>query len=269
VNDRIDRYLVSALRAARAAQREMRQAPLSAEVKAGDMTNVVTDRDFAAQDAIFRILRDRHPGVPLIGEEGGEGDWASNGSAWIVDPIDGTSNFARSRPPFGSSIAFGRAGQADVGVILAPWCRGIAWAVRGRGAFLRIGGRAERLAVSDIGRPAESTALTGYGYARESHPGWLARVARSMPALRALRVYGSAVHDLIAVARGLADIYWEDELQPWDWAAGALLVEEAGGRVTDLSGDRLVGRPGGFLATNGRLHDAAVALLRLSAEALW
>ncbi len=259
----LDPYLVSALRAARAAQREMRLAPLSAEVKAGDTTNVVTDRDLAAQEAIFRILRRRHPGAPLIGEEGGDGDWPGAGSAWVVDPIDGTSNFARSRPPFGSSIAFGPAGQADVGVIVAPWCRGIAWAVRERGAFLRIGGRTERLAVSDIGLPGEATALTGYGYARESHPGWLARVAGSMPVLRALRVYGSAVHDLVAVARGLADIYWEDELQPWDWAAGALLVEEAGGRVTDLRGDRLSGRPGGFLATNGRLHDAAVELLRL------
>ena len=103
--------------------------------------------------------------------------------------------------------------------------------------------------------------LTGYGYARAGHPAWLRRFERVVSAAQAVRMTGAAVADLVALASGVADVVWEDEYQPWDYAAGALLVEEAGGRVSTIDGWPLPGTPTSFLGTNGRLHDELVRFL--------
>jgi myo-inositol-1(or 4)-monophosphatase len=152
------------------------------------------------------------------------------------------------------SVGHADGGRPLVGVIAAPTLPALAWAVRGQGAFLRQRGRVRRLRVSDRPTLDRALVLTGYGYERAGYGAWLARFQRVLVAAQAVRMTGSAVNDLISVASGAADVYWEDELQPWDWAAGALLVEEAGGRVSQLDGRPLVSHRSTFLATNGLLH---------------
>ncbi|HEV8634455.1 MAG TPA: inositol monophosphatase family protein, partial [Chloroflexota bacterium] len=173
---------------------------------------------------------------------------------WTVDPLDGTANFSHGQAPYGVSVGHAADGRSLVGVIAAPTLPALAWAVRGRGAFLRQRGRVRRLRVSDRATLDRALVLTGYGYERAGYPAWLARFRRVLVAAQAVRMSGSAVNDLISVASGAADVYWEDELQPWDWAAGALLVEEAGGRVSRLDGRPLTAGRSTFLATNGLLH---------------
>jgi myo-inositol-1(or 4)-monophosphatase len=186
-------------------------------------------------------------------------DWS--GPTWIVDPLDGTSNFARGLSPYGTSVAFALDNRPLVGVIVPPGGVGVYWAVRDRGAFVRRRGRDVRLRTSDTDSIARAFLLTGYGYAREGYPAWLERFRRVLVAAQAVRMTGSAVNDFISVARGAADVYWEDEMQPWDWAAGGLLVEESGGRVTDRSGITPGRGPTSIVASNGLLHDNLIEFL--------
>ncbi|HEY3083298.1 MAG TPA: inositol monophosphatase family protein [Chloroflexota bacterium] len=257
-----ERLLEVALAAASAGARQLRRPASRQALKGGDPINVVTDRDLASQRAIFRVIRRAFPDHRLIGEEElPEGDGAPTPSpqhpepsVWTVDPLDGTSNFSHGQAPYGVSVGCAAVGGPLVGVIAAPTLPALAWAVRGRGAFLRQRGRVRRLGVSDRATLDRALVLTGYGYERSGYPAWLARFQRVLVAAQAVRMTGSAVNDLISVAGGAADVYWEDELQPWDWAAGALLVEEAGGRVSQLDGRPLSSRRSTFLATNGLLH---------------
>jgi myo-inositol-1(or 4)-monophosphatase len=231
-------------------------------MKGGDPINLVTDRDLASQRAVFGLIRRAFPEHRLIGEEDPEALAApSTGPTWTVDPLDGTSNFAHGHVPFGVSVGHARDGRPLVGAIALPASRALAWAVRGRGAFLRRGGRVRRLRVSERERLAEALVLTGYGYARAGYPAWLRRFERAVSAAQAVRMTGAAVADQVALASGVADVVWEDEYQPWDYAAGALLVEEAGGRVSTIEGRPLPGTPTSFLGTNGRLHEEMVRFL--------
>lgn len=258
----LDRVLEVAIAATRRGAAALRRPATRQAAKGGDPVNVVTDRDLAAQRAIFALLREAYPSHRFIGEEEPvEPIDPSDGPVWIVDPLDGTSNFARQHTPFGVSVGFALDGRTMVGAIAAPTSGALAWAVRGKGAFYRRAGRTARLAVSDTARLDRAMVLTGYGYRREGYAAWLARFGRAVYAAQAVRMSGSAVNDLIAVARGVVDVFWEDELQIWDFAAGALLVEEAGGRVTGLDGGALPWAPGPFLATNGRVHDEMLRFL--------
>jgi myo-inositol-1(or 4)-monophosphatase len=264
-----ERLLEVALAAAVAGARQLRRPASRLALKGGDPINVVTDRDLASQRAIFRIIRRAFPDHRLIGEEelpaeGGADPQPSGPSSqpvWTVDPLDGTSNFAHGQAPYGVSVGHAADGRRLVGVIAAPTLPALAWAVRGRGAFLRQRGRVRRLRVSERPTLDRALVLTGYGYERSGYPAWLARFERVLVAAQAVRMSGSAVNDLISVASGAADVYWEDELQPWDWAAGALLVEEAGGRVTQRDGHPLPPSRSTFLATNGLLHDELLRFL--------
>jgi myo-inositol-1(or 4)-monophosphatase len=249
------RLLVVAVAAAVAGARELRRPASRQALKGDDPINVVTDRDLASQRAVFRIIRRAFPEHRLIGEEDPEAlTLPSTGPTWTVDPLDGTSNFSHGQAPYGVSVGHADGGRPLVGVIAAPTLPALAWAVRGQGAFLRQRGRVRRLRVSDRPTLDRALVLTGYGYERAGYGAWLARFQRVLVAAQAVRMTGSAVNDLISVASGAADVYWEDELQPWDWAAGALLVEEAGGRVSQLDGRPLVSHRSTFLATNGLLH---------------
>ncbi len=258
----LEELLTVAVEAALLGARAVRRRPREAALKGGDPVNVVTDRDVASQRAIFDRIRGAFPDHNLVGEEEGHAASApSAGGRWTVDPLDGTSNFAHGHPPYGVSIGHARDGVPLVGVIAAPTRGSLAWAVRGRGAFLRERGRVRRLSVSKVDRLDRALILTGYGYDRAGYPGWLDRFGRVVRAAQGVRMSGSAVNDLISVASGTAEAYWEDELQPWDWAAGALLVEEAGGRATTRDGHPLGDRPTPFLASNGALHEELVRFL--------
>ncbi len=212
--------------------------------------DLVTEVDLAAEEAIRALLAARTPGIPVLAEEGGGADGAT--TRWIVDPLDGTTNFVHGTPHYAVSIALELEGQVVVGCVHdVP--RGEVYAAhRGGGATLDgrpicVGGR------SELG---EALLATGFPYDRQQRAAhYLHMVQAFMERGQGIRRFGSAALDLCFVASGRFDGFWELGLAPWDVAAGALLVEEAGGVVTDLSGgplDLAAPRP---LAANPRIHD--------------
>jgi myo-inositol-1(or 4)-monophosphatase len=255
------RELEVAIAAAEAGARALRRRPTRQVMKGGDPVNLVTDRDLASQRAVFQTIRRAFPNHRLIGEEEPENVGQVDGPTWTVDPLDGTSNFAHAHVPYGVAVGFAVDGQALVGAVAAPWASTTAWAVRGGGAFLRRGGRVRQLRVTDTRTLDRALVLTGYGYARAGYAAWVRRFERAIRTAQAVRMTGSAVNDLISLASGIADVVWEAEYQPWDGAGGALLVEEAGGRVSTTSGEPLPNCASPVLATNGFLHDEMLRFL--------
>jgi fructose-1,6-bisphosphatase/inositol monophosphatase family enzyme len=198
-------------------------------------TDMVSDVDRESEAVVMGVLGVRRPEDGVLAEEGASRE-GSSGVRWVVDPLDGTTNFLFGVPQFSVSIAAEIDGEAAVGVVLDP-SRDETWvAVRGWGA--RLNGRPCRVAA---GRSSLETALvgTGFGY-RSERRAWQARVAAQViPAVRDIRRLGSAALDLCWTAGGRYDAYYEWGLNPWDLAAGALIVSEAGGRAEVLPG-RLV-----------------------------
>jgi len=193
------------------------------------LADIVTEADREVEALIRARLSAERPGDGFLGEESGGGD-GSTGITWVVDPIDGTVNYASGIPLYAVSIAAVEGGSdpdrwtALAGVVQSPVVGETFSAVRGEGAF-RDG---ERLRVAEAG-PAGALLATGFGYDPNTHAGDLATVGRVMPIARDLRRGGSAATDLAYVAAGRLDGYFERGLSPWDYAAGALLVQEAGG----------------------------------------
>jgi myo-inositol-1(or 4)-monophosphatase len=203
--------------------------------------DIVTEADREVEALIRARLREARPGDGFLGEETGA-DAAATGVTWVVDPIDGTVNYAYGIPVWAVSIA-AVTGEpdpatwtAEAGAVYAPVTDELFHAVRGGGAWLGD----VRLAVNAERGVAGALLATGFGYDPATHAGDLARVARVMPLARDLRRIGAASLDLAYVAAGRLDGYFERGLNPWDHAAGALLVTEAGGVVGGAPG----GRPG-------------------------
>jgi myo-inositol-1(or 4)-monophosphatase len=220
--------------------------------------DLVTEVDEACEALVAEGLAAERPDDALLGEEGGGRGPQGARVRWVVDPLDGTTNYAHGYPRFCVSIGIEREGEPLVGVVYDPLMDELFEAVRGEGA--RCNGR--RLRVS--AEPALERALVATGFAydrRKSEADNLDHFAAFLKGARAVRRDGSAALDLCYVAAGRLDGYWEMKLQPWDVAAGGLLVEEAGGRVSDLS-DGAGWREGGeVVASNGRIHQAMRALL--------
>jgi myo-inositol-1(or 4)-monophosphatase len=223
--------------------------------------DLVTAADRDSERLIAARIRARYPDHALLAEEGtvgaGAGDGAGDGAVarWLVDPIDGTSNFAHGLPWFAISIALERGGVVQCGVVAVPPLGEFYVGERGRGAYLIVGSDAPvRLAVSSIGELEAALVATGLpsGPARHGHIGTIPAVMRRA---QEVRIMGAAAAHLASVAAGRLEAFWEPSLNPWDVAAGVLLVEEAGGRVTDHSGRPLRAPRGDLLATNGVLHD--------------
>ncbi|MEZ4321279.1 MAG: inositol monophosphatase family protein [Myxococcota bacterium] len=239
--------------AARAAAEVLASRPARVDHKG--RADLVTDVDRRAEAAIRAVFAAQTPDIPVLGEEEGGGNAPVR---WVVDPIDGTTNFVHGFPFYATSIALEADGRSVVGVVLdVPRNR---WfeAVRGAGAFVD----GARLRVSDTEVLAQSLVATGFPYDRAERVDALLRpVAAVLRSTRGIRRCGAASLDLALVAAGALDAFFETGLGPWDVAAGALLVEEAGGRVTAHDGAEVVGQPTSPLATNGRVHDAMVALL--------
>jgi myo-inositol-1(or 4)-monophosphatase len=202
-------------------------------------TDMVSDVDRASEDAVNRILSELRPDDGILGEEG-TSRVGTSGVRWVVDPLDGTTNFLFGVPQFSVSIAAEADGRTAVGVVIDP-CRDETWAAAaGRGA--RVNGSPCRVA---SGRSTLATALiaTGFGYRPERRE-WQGRVvAKVLPAVRDIRRFGSAAMDLCWTAGGRVDAYYEWGLNPWDLAAGALIAEEAGARVEALGGRLIVAAP--------------------------
>ncbi len=218
--------------------------------------NLVTEADTAAQALIFDRLSKAFPGHDFIAEEGLK---SLTGAAyrWIIDPLDGTTNFAHKVPVFCVSIGLERGGELAAGVVHNPMTGDVFWAEAGAGA--RYNGRPIRVsAAADLGR-----ALLATGFAYDV---WTTRCnidehARMIMRCQGIRRCGSAALDLCFTACGRFDGFWELKLSPWDTAAGAVIIREAGGTVTDFAGRPVdVYRPE-VCASNGLIHEAMLTVL--------
>ncbi len=218
--------------------------------------DLVTDADTEAEKAIVAIIRSAFPGHTVMAEESGltAGDTEFR---WLVDPLDGTVNFAHGIAFAAVSIAVAQGTEPRVGLVFNPFSGELFSAIAGRGA--RLNGQPIRVCSAD--RVSDSLLATGFPYDRGHLEALTRRLQRCIHAARGIRRFGSAALDLCFVACGRFAGYWEQKLQPWDTAAGGLIVQEAGGRVTDFAGRPF--RIGGdeILATNRRVHDEMTALM--------
>jgi myo-inositol-1(or 4)-monophosphatase len=222
--------------------------------------DLVTEVDMAIERDFRQMIADRFPDHAILAEELGGSPAAPSGPCWVFDPIDGTTNFAHGLPIFCSSSALEIDGVVEVAAVYDPTRRELFTAERGGGAFLN--GRP--IHVSSTQTLVDAMLVTGFPYdvhdrVEEIVGLFGAFVGRA----RAVRRLGSAAIDLCYVAAGRMDGFWESDLKPWDIAGGALIVAEAGGRVSDIAGRPFRSRAGAVLATNSELHDA---MLRVIAE---
>jgi histidinol-phosphatase len=209
----------------------------------------VSDADRAAEEAVRSLVAASGRGEGVVGEEGGDGS-AAGSARWIVDPIDGTRNYVRGLPVWGTLLALEREGAVDVGLVSAPALGRRWWALRGEGAWAD-GSRCAVSAVADVEGAVVSTTS-----ARDMPGGWRTLAGRAW----AERSF-SDFWQYCLVAEGSVDVAADELLQLWDYAAVQLIVNEAGGRCSTFSGDPA--SPGSsFLATNGLLHEETIATLR-------
>ena len=213
--------------------------------------DLVTEVDLEVERMFRRLVAVRFPDHAVLAEElGGAGDAAS--CRWVFDPLDGTTNYAHGVPIFCASLALEIDGVATVGAVYDPNRRELFTAERGVGAWLN----GVPLRVSTVEMLIDAMLVTGFPYdVHETLDEVIGLFARFVGRARAVRRLGSAAIDLCWVAAGRMDAFWEQRLKPWDTAAGALIVQEAGGRVTGMDGAPWSARDGHILASNGWLHD--------------
>jgi myo-inositol-1(or 4)-monophosphatase len=214
--------------------------------------DLVTQVDEAAEAAVVELIRRRFPTHTILAEEGSTGG-EDREHRWIIDPLDGTTNYSHGMPPFCISIAYERAGDLNVGVIYDPTIGEMFVAERGKGATLN----GKPIHVSNTSVLRRALLATGFPYDAELLPLALSQFVWFARRAQAVRRIGSAALDLAYVAAGRFDGYWEGFIHSWDIAAGVLLVEEAGGTVTALNGRPLdLQNPDlTALASNGTLHE--------------
>jgi myo-inositol-1(or 4)-monophosphatase len=213
--------------------------------------DIVTEADREAERIVLERLVNAFPAFALLGEETGAHDGDTDGAGrWIVDPLDGTTNFANGYPHFCVSIALELKGTLELGVVYAPMVDELLIAQQGQGAWLN----GERMHVSRSDRLINSVVSTGFEYDRDKRDSNLGRFAWFTHETRAVRRDGSAAIDLCYVAAGRFDGFWEAGLNPWDVAAGALLVTESGGRITDYAGNEFRIDSPNCVASNGLIH---------------
>jgi myo-inositol-1(or 4)-monophosphatase len=221
--------------------------------------DLVTEFDRRSEELILKRIRKAYPEHRILSEESGRGG-AGGEPIWMVDPLDGTVNFAHTLPIFSVSIALCRGGRAVLGVVYDPARKECFWAERGQGAYCGT----TRLRVSKAAELGESLLVTGFPYDAWTNPdNNLDHYGRFAVCSRGVRRLGSAALDLAYIAAGRFDGYWELRLSPWDVAAGGLIAEEAGARVTAIDGesDYLTETPS-LIAANPALHSKMAAVIR-------
>jgi myo-inositol-1(or 4)-monophosphatase len=196
-------------------------------------TDMVSEADREAEAAITQLLRGERPDDGLLGEEGADESGAS-GRRWVVDPLDGTTNYLYGFPAWAVSVGLEDADGRLVGVVHDPVARETFTAARGQGAHLN----GEAIRVNEIDRLDRALIATGFGYDADVRAGQAEILRELLPRVRDIRRAGAAALDLCSVAAGRVDGYFERGVQPWDFAAGALIVTEAGGEVVELRGGR-------------------------------
>jgi myo-inositol-1(or 4)-monophosphatase len=224
----------------------------------GTSTNLVTEMDGRAEALVVDALLREFPDDGILGEEGSARPGRS-GRRWVIDPLDGTTNYAHGLPIYSVGIGLERAGLVQLGVVYDPTRDEMFVAERGGGAWLN----ERRLSVSTTEALDLSLLATGFPYDARTNPdNNLKEYAAFAVRARAVRRLGSALLDLAYVAAGRYEGFWELTLGPWDVVAGTILVEEAGGRVTDLLGAPLDIDHPRIVASNGRIHDQILVVLK-------
>jgi myo-inositol-1(or 4)-monophosphatase len=248
----------AALKAARGLIRDFGEVEqLQVSIKGpGDF---VSTADLKAERTLKAELGRARPGYGMLFEEGGVSEGSDKRHRWIVDPLDGTTNFLHGIPHFCISIGLERDGEMIAGVVYEPTRDELFWAEKGVGAYLND----RRMRVSARRQLGESVIGTGLPFRdRGDYTRDMAILGAVMPATAGVRRFGAAALDLAYVAAGRLDAFWEFTLSPWDIAAGMLLVREAGGYVSDLSGGHAMMTSGDVLAANDHLHLPLAALIR-------
>lgn len=250
-----ERYTQEAIQAAKLAGRILLDGfGTSFEVSSKEgKNNLVTEYDNRSEEFIINYLRERFPDFSFLAEESGKTENGSkNDYAWVIDPLDGTVNYAHGLPIFSVSIALIKGKEILCGVIYNPILDELFVAEKDKGAFLN----EKKLKVSTCDNLDSSFLVTGFPYNIDSNPGhcvdqFVQLLKRGIP----VRRLGSAALDLAYVAAGRFDGFWEINLNPWDVAAGVLLVQEAGGVVTQYNKDPYWITDNNILATNGLIHN--------------
>ncbi len=220
--------------------------------------NLVTDADRAAEQCVIDHLKTRFPDHHFLAEERGRDDEGSSPYQWIIDPLDGTTNFAHGYPTYCVSIGLEYEGRCIIGVVFDPSRNELFTAIEHHGAH--VNGRP--IHVSDTQALDSSLLVTGFAYdIRETKRNNLDHFAKFALKAQGLRRTGSAALDLCYVAAGRFDGFWEVRLNPWDMAAGSVIAREAGGRLTDFSGKDLSIYEQELVASNGRIHEAMLTIL--------
>ena len=240
-------------------QLERRESGFSISKKAEN--DLVTEVDLECEHMCRGVLAERFPDHDILAEELGAHSSSSHASRWrwVFDPLDGTTNYAHGLPVFCSSLGLEIDGRTEVGAIYDPTRRELFTAEREKGAYLN----GARLSVSDTDGLRDALLVTGFPYDLQRHAGDLvALFGAFLGRAQAVRRLGSAALDLCYVASGRFEGFWEQHLKPWDVCAGALIVEEAGGRITGTDGSPFDTAAAHLVASNGRIHDAMLTVIR-------
>lgn len=255
--------IAAARKAARAIKRDFGEVE-KLQVSLKGPANFVTATDRRAEETLYAELVKARPGYGFVGEESGRREGADKSHTWIVDPLDGTTNFLHGIPHFAISMALERDGAIVAGLIYNPATDEMFVAEKGKGAFLND----QRIRVAARRRLAE--AIVACGIAHLGH-GNVALSRREIGAVQehvaGVRRFGAAALDLAWVAAGRFDGYWERTLKPWDTAAGLVLVREAGGFVSDCDGQEEIFAKGNIVAGNEPVHKGLLSLLKAAGKA--
>jgi myo-inositol-1(or 4)-monophosphatase len=247
----------AAQKAARALKRDFGEIE-QLQVSHKGPSDFVSAADLRAEKVLRQELAKARPRFGFLLEEGGEVTGEDKHHRWIIDPIDGTTNFLHGIPHFAISIGLEMDGEIIAGLVFNPITDEMYYAEKGKGAFLND----KRLRVSSRSTLTDCVIATGIPFhGRPGHKPFLKQLERIMGAVAGVRRMGTASLDLAYVAAGRCDGFWETGLQPWDVAAGVLLVREAGGFITELDGGKNVVASGNVLAANPKIHKQLLEIL--------
>ena len=250
--------VAAARKAARSLKRDFGEVE-QLQVSLKGPANFVTVADRRAEETLRTELNKARPNYGFLGEEGGRHEGSDKTHTWIVDPLDGTTNFLHGIPQFSISIGLEREGTIVAGVIYNPITDELFTAERGKGAFLND----QRLRVAARKRMTDAVIACGLPhYGRGELELGIRELAAVQKTVAGLRRFGSAALDLAFLAAGRFDGYWERNLKPWDMAAGLIMVREAGGFVTDLDGRDAMFATGHIVAGNETMHRELLTLLQ-------
>jgi myo-inositol-1(or 4)-monophosphatase len=256
-------YLDFAIELARAAGDVLKHySSREKQVEFKGRANLVTIADKESEALIISRIREHYPNHSILAEESGaSGPSEGSEEKWIIDPLDGTTNFAHQYPFFCVSIAFEQARQIRCGAVYDPWRDEMFSGARGKGSFVN----GQPLRVSDADTLRSALIMTGFPYGfRDKIQRVISQFEGFLVESQAVRRGGSAALDLCYAALGRVDGFWELDLHPWDTAAGVLILEEAGGRVTDFSGRPFSIYGKEIVASNAHIHDEMLAVLNRS-----